>query len=181
MPQKKTIALMPYPPVGGKIGVECLFVRFPDEVCITPGETTTLYLSVPVDIGLYVGNSLIRAVSLRPKYALYGPPDLGDLCRYSSQELVKDLDPCLKTTLRLRVVNSSKTVTRVSKAVLPAKGLGMYLSLSGQPLITSAKLVVYSQTYAEVATELLPSLEVGEVSKLVVEPTIATYIMRYGL
>ncbi|MEM1623477.1 MAG: DUF432 domain-containing protein [Sulfolobales archaeon] len=178
---EKPVAIMPHPPSGGKYGAECLLARFYSDIYVPPGEATSVYQQVPLDIGLYHGSALITVVPVRPKYALYGPPDLGDLCRYSSSDVVQDLSPCLKTPIRIRLFNTSKAVVRVTKAVVPLRGLGLYLSPEKMPLITSARLVAHSQSYAEVTTELLPSLEVEGVSKLLVEPSVATYIMRYGL
>ncbi|MEM0285093.1 MAG: DUF432 domain-containing protein [Sulfolobales archaeon] len=181
VPSKKPVAIMPHPPSGGKYGVECLLTKFYSDIYVLPGEATSVYQQVPLDIGLYCGNTLVTVVPIRPKYALYGPSDLGDLCRYSSSDIVQDLSPCLRTPIKIRLSNISKTIVRVTKAVIPLKGLGLYISPERMPLITSAKLVTHSLSYAEVTTELLPSLEVEGVSKLLVVPSIATYIMRYGL
>ncbi len=176
-----SVTVAPHPPTGGPASVDCLLVRFPESVFIPPGGTVRLDLTVPVDVGLYVRGSLAAVVPVRVKYALYGPPDLGDLCRYSSQELVHDLGPCLRPTLRVRLSNESGTAVRVSRTVVPLRGLGVYLTSERLPLVTSARMVVRSQSYAEVTTELLPSLDVEGVSALVVAPSVVTYVMRYGL
>jgi len=178
---RKPIAIMPHPPSGGKYGVECLLARLHSDIYVLPNEVATVYQQVPVDIGLYCGSALVTVIPVKPKYALYGPPDLGDLCRYSSTDLAQDLSPCLRASIKIMLSNISKAVVQVTKAVIPLKGLGLYLSHERLPLITSAKLVAHSQSYAEVTTELLPSLEVEGVSKLLVGPSVTTYIMRYGL
>ncbi len=181
VPEGATVTVAPHPPAGGPVSVGCLLVRFPESVFVPPGGTTTLQLPSPVDVALYVRGSLATVVPVSVKYALYGPADLGDLCRYSSQELVRELGPCLRSVLRVRLSNESKSVVKSSRVVVPLRGLGVYLTPERLPLLTSARMVVRGESYAEVTTELLPSLDVEGVSALAVAPSAATYVMRYGL
>lgn len=180
-PAGRPLAVMPHLPAGGRVPAECLLVRFPSEIYVPPGETTTVHQFVPVDVGLYSGGALVAVVPVRPKYALYGPPDLGDICRYSSHALVHGLDPCLRASLSVRLSNATRSVVKASKAVVPLRGLGLYLTPERLPLMTSVRLVAHGQSYAEVTTELLPSLEAEGVSRLLVAPSVTTYVMRYGL
>ncbi|MCX8185449.1 MAG: DUF432 domain-containing protein [Sulfolobales archaeon] len=181
LPRDRTLSLMPHPPVGGRVATDCLLVKLPDDLYIESGGTAALNVQVPVDIGLYLGSSLVAVIPSRPKYALYGPSDLGDLCRYSCLELVESLEPCLKSVLGVSVSNIGKTTVRVSKVVVPTRGVGMYISPTWRPLITSVKLLVHSQTYAEVRTEPSSPPPVEEALKMVVPPVAVTYVMRYGL
>lgn len=180
-PDWRPVAIMPHLPIGGRLSSECLLVRFPYETYVPPGEDVTLQQLVPVDVGLYSGGALIAVVPVRPRYALYGPPDLGSICRYASHTLVQDLDPCLRASFNVKLVNNSKVIVRASRVIVPLRGLGLYLTSMRLPVLTSVKLVAFGQSHAEVTTELLPSIEVEGFSRLLVAPSVVTYIMRYGI
>jgi len=177
----RSVELVPYSPVGGRVSVRYLMVRFRESIAIPPGGSLSTVVQVPVDIGIYVGGTLVRVVPTRVKYALYGPPDMGELCRYVSEALVNGLHRCLRAPLRVSLSNASRSTVNVSRVVVPLGGLGLYLNEERAPVLTSVRVSVRSQTYAEVVTELTPSEEGGGFTKLVVPPSQESYAMIYGV
>jgi len=177
----RSVELVPHPPVGGRISVMYLMVRLGEGITVPPGESVTMVTQVPVDIGIYVRGALVKVVPTRVKYALYGPSDMGELCRYVSEALVNGLHRCLRAPLRVSLSNASRSTVNVSRVVVPLRGLGLYLNEEGAPVLTSVRVSVRSQTYAEVVTELTPSEEGGGFTKLVVPPSQESYAMIYGL
>lgn len=181
VPIGKPVEILPHPPAGGRVKVDHIMIKLSEDISIPPGGSVTFIQYIPIDIAINVGGSFLRLVPVRAKYALYGPPDLGTLCRYSSNIILKDLPDCLKAQIKIQIANTGSEVTQVSRVVLPLKGIGLYLSSTNQPIASSASMKVLNQTYAEVTTESTPSAEADRISKRVVEPKTSTYIMRYGL
>jgi len=177
----RSVELAPHPPVGGRVSVRYLMVRFGEGITAPPGESVTVVAQVPVDIGIYVRGTLVKVVPTRVKYALYGPSDMGELCRYVSDALVNGLHRCLRAPLKVSLSNASRSTVSVSRVVVPLGSLGLYLNGERAPVLTSVKVSVRSQTYAEVATELTPSEEGNGFTKLVVPPSQESYAMIYGV
>ncbi len=177
----RSVELVPYPPVGGRVSVRYLMVRFRESTAIPPGESLITVVQVPVDIGIYVGGTLVRVVPTRVKYALYGPSDMGELCRYVSDAMIDGLHRCLRAPLRVSLGNGGRSTVSVSRVVVPLGGLGLYLNEERAPVLTSVRAYVRSQTYAEVVTELTPSEEGEGFTKLVVQPSQVSYVMMYGI
>lgn len=181
VPAGRSVEVLPHPPVGGGVRVDYLMIRLAEEVSMLPGESAVLDQQVPVDLVVRVGGVPLRVVPVKAKYALYGPPDLGVLCRYSSTTLIQGLPECLRARVRVRISNSDKEVVRMSRVVIPVGSLGLYLPPTKQPVTSSVRVVVHGPTYAEVTTELMPSADVGDGVRPVVEPSTSTFIMRFGL
>ena len=177
----RSVEIAPYPPVGGRVSVRYLMVRFSESIAVPPGESVAAVVQVPVDLGIYVGRTLVRVVPIRVKYALYGPSDMGELCRYVSEALVDGLHRCLRAPLRISLSNVSRSTVSISRVVIPLEGLGLYLDGERAPVLTSVRASVRSQAHADVVTELTPSEEVEGFTKLVVPPSQESYAMIYGV
>jgi len=177
----RSVELAPHPPVGGRVSVRYLMVRLGEGITVPPGESVNVVAQIPVDIGIYVRGTLARVVPTRVKYALYGPSDMGELCRYVSEGLVNGLHRCLRAPLRISLSNASRSTVSVSRVVVPLGGLGLYLNGERAPVLTSVRVSVRSQAYAEVVTELTPSEEGGGFTKLVLPPSQESYAMIYGV
>lgn len=177
----EVVSLKPVPPAGFKVSVDNLMIKFSDVVTLLPNRTASISLRIPADLGVYVNGVQISKVPLsRVKYALYGPPDLGVLCRFVSDEIVAKSLPQALGVIKLVVSNAYKESIRVGKVVLPLEGLGIYVTEENAIVFNSINVNVSDPNYAEVVTDVNPSLNnVG--FKQSFEGRRVRYVMLYGL
>ncbi|HEX5358764.1 MAG TPA: DUF432 domain-containing protein, partial [Candidatus Nitrosotalea sp.] len=67
-----------------------MFLRFMQPIFVSRNSVTDIFVSVPIEIGLYFTGNAIRepfdVFSCEPaysRYALYGDPDQGTICKYA--------------------------------------------------------------------------------------------------
>jgi len=174
------VRLRPIPPMAGNISVKSVLLILPESITLLPKSSAELLLKIPVDLGVYVGDSLVDATPLcRVKYALYGPPDLGELCRYFNDEIVSSAQPYAVGLAKVSVNNSLNSVASLSKLVLPLEGMAVYLLNSNSVILNEFAVTILNYGLAEVVTGLKPSINNVRISYST-EARRVTYVMRYG-
>ncbi|MDD1720117.1 MAG: DUF432 domain-containing protein [Methanoregulaceae archaeon] len=130
-----------------------LEVHFP-AVIIGPGGGKVLYLTFPIDIGVFLKGkedySLLDLFSLVPqKYSLYGPPDGGVVTRYFESDVHPDIpvvDPLVSGVLELSLKNQARDWIEVSRVVLDSIGMTIYY---GGYASIAAGMEIFSSSVAE--------------------------------
>lgn len=110
-----------------------VYVRFKSPIVIDQGSDAVVYTKIPIEIGVYRQSGeeelLIDAFSLqRPRYALYGSPDSGKVCRFieaeasATQEGI-NVEKYSEALVRIRVANEIDNVIKIGKVIIPMKGV----------------------------------------------------------
>jgi hypothetical protein len=126
--QSLTLSLVPIEPASGPASgiVECLYLKLSTPIIVDSRDRVAMSLVAPVDYGVVAvgGDKSYNLVDSFPeasipyKLALYGPPTQGVLCRFYRVDLEKPQGPGL-AGVRVRVVNETGEVARVSSIVVP--------------------------------------------------------------
>ncbi len=133
---KKNVVLgvFPEPPLFTPTPVaQNVYVKFKSPIVIDQRSDAVLYTKIPIEIGVYRQSDdeelLIDAFSLRrQKYALYGSPDAGKVCRFieaeasATQEGIA-VEKYTEALVRIRVANEIDNVIKISKVIIPMKGV----------------------------------------------------------
>lgn len=175
------VSLRPTPPSGNMIKVNYLFISFKEPITVLPRESVDFFIDLPVDLGIHINDYLTYSVpTIRVKYALYGPSDLGDLCRYVNLTQIKDLQRRFVGTAKVVITNNSSGDVSISKVVCPLSGLQIYLTKDDEPVYNWILVKVNSLSHVEVYTRLSPSKDVVN-PKYIFKGIEAAYVMKYGI
>jgi hypothetical protein len=132
--EKVVIGVFPVAPLLTPSPVaQNVYVRFKSPIVVDQGSDAVVYTKIPIEIGVYRQSGdeelLIDAFSLkRPMYALYGSPDAGKVCRFieaeasATQEGIT-VEKYAEALVRVRVANEIDNVIRISKVIIPMKGV----------------------------------------------------------
>ncbi|QSZ67494.1 DUF432 domain-containing protein [Methanofollis aquaemaris] len=110
-----------------------LLVEF-DPLSIEPGARATVYLTFPIEIGVFVaGRGNLEVLDIfswnAPKYTLYGSSDAGTIARYwksATCAAPPDLDPFREGLLSLTISNTTRDWIELSRTVLESTGMKIY-------------------------------------------------------
>jgi hypothetical protein len=179
--EDSTLSLRPLPPSGTSINVDYILIKFSEPITLIPKSSMTLEVKIPVDLGVYVGNSLADSVPLsKVKYALYGPPDLGVLCRYIDQGITNTVSPKVLGSINIIVNSVLDTVLSVSRVVIPINGLITYLTYDDEIFFNVVEVRVTDKNRIEVYTKDKPSVSREVRFKYRSSGKELTYVMMYG-
>jgi hypothetical protein len=112
-----------------------LELEFP-ALIIEPGATETIFLTFPVEIGVFVeglrDTEVLDAFTLSPpKYSLYGSPHHGVITRYARSERHRELpavDGAREGVLKLSIRNMLPEWAKVSRVVMDSPEMHLYSS-----------------------------------------------------
>ncbi len=181
IPIDNLIELRPLPPSGYSIDIDFLYISMPRQLLVTPRTQIITTIDIPIDIGIYIDNNLIHKTSPSTiKYALYGPPNTGVLCRYIDSNIVASTPKDYLGIMRISIENSHEDVVNVNKVVIPIKGLAICLSNEMRPIYNMVYINISDENYAEVYTDASPSSD-DDKTRCFNNITEAEYIMVYGL
>ncbi|MEO9364293.1 MAG: DUF432 domain-containing protein [Nitrososphaera sp.] len=110
-----------------------MYIKFKSPVVMDQRSDAVVYTKIPIEIGVYRQSEdeelLIDAFSLVPqKYALYGSPEAGTVCRFSESETSTteggvSAEKYTEATVRIRISNAIDNVIRISKVIVPMDGV----------------------------------------------------------
>jgi hypothetical protein len=124
------IGVFPNPPLFTPAAVaKNAYLKFRTPVIVDQASQAVVYAKMPIEIGVYRQSKdeelLIDAFSLRSqRYALYGSPESGVVCRYTETEISTnkdDIKPARyeEALVRVRIKNDIHNVVKVSKVIIP--------------------------------------------------------------
>lgn len=178
---EEAISLRPIQPLGNITNVNYLMVKFPEPITLLPKSSTHLNLKIPTNLGVFVGDTLIDFVPLgRVKYALYGPSDLGDLCRYVDEKVVNSTPKEFLGDMSINITSAYDGSLNFSRVVIPIEGIMVLLLYNDQIKFNEVSVRCVSPNHVEVFTRIkipLPSDEVRYSSRA----KDSSYIMRFGV
>ncbi len=111
-----------------------LMIEFGKEIMLEPGSKQTVFLTFPIEIGVFVGrkekDDILDIFTLtKPKYTLYGEPRNGFICKYWKSNIYMqkpDTNPLFEGLIKLSINNSSHNWVSVNKALFNSVGMKIY-------------------------------------------------------
>lgn len=124
------LGIFPNPPLRTPREVaKNVFIKFKSPVIVDHRSVAVLYSKIPIEIGVYRQHKdeelLIDVFSLSPpRYALYGTPDSGVVCRYIeadavTEESALEVKQYEEARVRIRVTNDINNVIKITKIIIP--------------------------------------------------------------
>jgi len=132
-----------------------LELEFPP-LMIEPGATETIFLTFPVEIGIFVeglrDTEILDVFSVeRPKYSLYGSPHRGVITRFTRSSRHREapaVDGTREGVLKLSVRNTLPEWARVSRVVMDEAEMHLYV---GEFAAMAAVMRITGREAAEVS------------------------------
>jgi hypothetical protein len=130
-----------------------LMIKLPTPIVVGPWDSVNLTLKIPTDVTVSIGDYEIDNFPLgRIKYALYGPPESGFLCRYVVAN-DREVEEEFQATFSLNIFNKLAKPVTVSKFVIKPVEWGVYLDEGGLAYNDTVYLTILDERKAEVTTE----------------------------
>ena len=133
-----------------------LMIEFGREIMLEPDAKQTIYLTFPIEIGVFVGKKskyeLLDVFTLtKPRYTLYGEPRNGFLCKYWKSKIYLEEpapDPMREGVIKLTIDNVSHEWVAVNKALF--NGMGMKIYYNNNCVSMKAQMKVLEEEAAEI-------------------------------
>ncbi len=107
-----------------------MMVVLSDSIILNKNNTTECYLVIPIEIGIIIDNHIIDAYSLGyTKYALYGLPQRGIICRYAKSSIYTEIprvDQFREAIVRSVFKNYSSDIKVINRLVFPIESANLY-------------------------------------------------------
>jgi len=169
-----------------------LLIHFEKALLVEPKITTEVFLTFPVEIGIFVSqNEHFEICDIftiaKQKFTLYGDPRSGVICRYWGSNVHSSIptgNPFQEGVLQLNIRNTTAKWIEVSKAVFNAYGMKIYYN--DKKVSMKAELKLMSKGSAETDSidspleeRMKKSLELYTTRKLAI--TTTKFMMEAGL
>lgn len=124
------LGIFPNPPLRTPREVaKNVYIKFKSPVIVDHRSVAVLYSKIPIEIGVYRQHKdeelLIDVFSLSPpRYALYGTPEAGVVCRYIeadavTEESALEVKQYEEAKVRIRITNDINNVIKIGKVIIP--------------------------------------------------------------
>ena len=133
-PDDVVVGIFPVPPFNTLVNIaKNVYLKFKSQIVLDQKSEAVLYSKVPIEIGVYRQSKdeelLLDAFSIaRQRFALYGPPETGVVCRFNEAEVSTKEDEINPTKyeearVRIRISNMIDNVVKVGKVIIPMEGI----------------------------------------------------------
>lgn len=176
-----TYSISPRPPGRGRLrSATHLMVRLPHQLLIGPMDSVRVEYAVPADVEVKVGDYAVDWFPLRRmKYALYGSPERGHICRYLRAEELASAGQEYFMRFTLQVTNSSEEPAKVTKFVVPLNAVSTYVDTGGRAYSDTILMNVIDRRRAVVRTAVAVRYYTKKLI-LVARRAVKTFVMLYG-
>lgn len=176
-----TYSISPRPPGRGRLrSATHLMVRLPHQLLIGPMDSVRVEYAVPADVEVKVGDYTVDWFPLRRmKYALYGSPERGHICRYLRAEELASAGQEYFMRFTLQVTNSSEEPAKVTKFVVPLNAVSTYVDTGGRAYSDTILMNVIDRRRAVVRTAVAVRYYTKKLI-LVARRAVKTFVMLYG-
>ena len=132
-----------------------LLIEFEKSIFIEPMTTTSIFITFPVEIGIFVNGKknyqIIDIFTLaKQKFTLYGSIRSGVICRYWKSDVyftIPDVNPVYEGIIELIMRNTTMRWVEVTKVVFNAYGMKIYYS--DDMVSMKANMRIFSKKIAE--------------------------------
>jgi hypothetical protein len=138
-----------------------LLIEFEKTVLLAGGEKKQIFLTFPVEIGIFIsdkGNKSLQLLDVltlvRQKFTLYGEVSNGVVCKYWKSRIYSappSLNPLQEGIMELTLRNDSSEWASISKAVFSAYGMKLYYE---GDVFMKARMDILNKHTAETGFEL---------------------------
>lgn len=167
-------------------------IKFGNTLMVEPQGVEKIYLKFPIEIGIFIsGKKDIEIVDIltfiNQKFALYGDPRNGVICKYWKSEIystIPAVNPLQEGVIELIVRNKTNRWVEVTKAVFNAYGMKIYFNEDLVSMKANIKILgeEVGETYfinSPIKTGMKKSMELYAVRKLLVPTT--RFLMEWGI
>ncbi len=188
-----TIHINPIEPVNlPKEITPHLLIEFERSFIVGPKQTRELFVSFPVEIGIYISdNKNFEVIDIltvaKKKFTLYGEPQSGVICKYWKSNVYTSkpsVNPLYEGILKINVKNLMNMWNEITKIVLNAYGMKIYYN--DKMVCMNANMKVLGKTTAEtdfinspIDKKMKKSLELYTLRKLPI--VSAKFVMEQGI
>lgn len=142
-----------------------VYLQFETPVFLSEGSSATIYLQCPIEIGVFLIHDAhkdsLDTFTCDPqnsRFALYGNPDTGTLCKHSTTPIVssyEDSTPYINGIIKVEITNALEGGHSFGKVVFPVTDCSIYYKESkamfdGVKALMKKKLAV---EYIDITTE----------------------------
>ena len=154
---------------------------------LDPKSHIDAYLTMPIEIGVVRSSEtdvqIIDAFSVgQPKYALYGTPELGIICRYYETSIhaeIPKIVPHIEAILRVHYHNYTDKINTVNRIVFPIEGADFYYR-KNEAYYNDIELIINHKLMQTVTDIDVVNAEwVGKRSNLI-QKFDGKYVMEWG-
>lgn len=166
-----------------------IMLKFKDPLVMDTKSSLECYIKIPVEVGIfdmYDGRAtMIDVFTTRLiKYALYGMPDNGVICRYRESTVYFKMpraEPFAEAVAHVRLHNYLDRIVTVNMLVIPIEGIDLYYHGTEAMLDTVTAVIKQGIRNEIVEVKVEESSETGW-SKTSVNPAISSrsYTMELG-
>lgn len=111
-----------------------LLIKLEKALVLEPKSSKKFFIKFPIEIGVYLSNSLDLQVLdvftlTKPKFTVYGDPRNGVLCKHWESDIyasVPSMDPLYEGVIQLKIENTNPDWVEITKAVFNAYGMKIY-------------------------------------------------------
>lgn len=166
-----------------------LLLKFKDPLVMDTKSALECYIKMPVEVGIFekydnrVTMIDVLATKLM-KYALYGMPDNGVVCRYRESTVyfkMPKAEPFAEAVAHVRLHNYLDRIVTVNMLVIPIEGIDLYYSGS-EAMLDTVNAVIRQGVRNEVVDVKVEEVSESGWSKTHVNPAVVTrsYTMELG-
>ncbi|ADC66253.1 Protein of unknown function DUF432 [Ferroglobus placidus DSM 10642] len=128
-----------------------LMVELDEPIVMEPKNSEKVTLTFPIEVAVILaGKKSLEVLDVfsfvKPKYALYGDPRNGVICRYWKSEVSGEEEDFVKGKLEVEINNSSGEWVEIGKLVFDVYGMKIYY---GESVVAFARANVISEKVAE--------------------------------
>lgn len=169
-----------------------LLIEFSNKIFIEPRSTKKVYVTFPIEIGVFVLGGRSRQVidfftRARQKFTLYGDVRNGVICKYWKSDVNMEIpshDNIKEGIMELFVINPTQKWISIGKAVFSAFGMKIYYN--EKMVSMKARIKIMSKEVAEtdfidspLEKDMKKSVEIFEERKIMLPN--AKFLMEGGL
>jgi len=133
-----------------------LLIEFEKSVFVGPKDTTSIYLTFPVEIGVFISGrknyELLDSFTLaKQKYTLYGDPRNGVICKYHKSPVLtsipNNLNRLINGVMKLKLINTTDEWVEVTKSIFDTHEMKVYFDANLVSM--KANMKILTQKIAE--------------------------------
>ena len=167
-----------------------IFLKFDKAIHLSANSAASIFIHCPIEVGIFlihdsIHDSLdwITCDPLNSRFALYGSPDTGTLCKYakvSSAIDYNDSNSYLEGVMQIILENTLSSSQSISKVVFPITDNALYYENS-KTIIDGIKITMKKRAAVNIADVNTMSLETDWSKSPTWEDKIANTHMEMGL
>ena len=167
-----------------------IFLKFDKAIHLSANSAASIFIHCPIEVGIFlihdsIHDSLdwITCDPLNSRFALYGSPDTGTLCKYAKVSSAIDYDDSnsyLEGVMQIILENTLSSSQSISKVVFPITDNTLYYQ-NTKTIIDGIKITMKKRAAVNIADVNTMSLETDWSKSPTWEDKIANTHMEMGL